>query len=70
MAVYSASKFAGGDQQRASLRVAAVGIRVVLIEPGNFKTRAGTNMYYPKSVRNGAKEGTSDPLYARIMSIV
>ncbi|MGB6088310.1 MAG: SDR family NAD(P)-dependent oxidoreductase [Candidatus Binataceae bacterium] len=68
MAVYSASKFALeaiSNGLRYELR--PFGIRVVLIEPGNFKTRAGTNMYYPKSVRNGAKEGTSDPLYARII---
>lgn len=68
MAVYSASKFALeaiSNGLRYELR--PFGIRVVLIEPGNFKTRSGVNMHLPRRVRNGAKEGTSDPLYARII---
>ena len=68
MAVYSASKFALeaiSNGLRYELR--PFGIRVVLIEPGNFKTRAGANMHFPRRVRDGAKEGTADPLYARII---
>ncbi len=68
MAVYSASKFALeaiSNGLRYELR--PFGIRVVLIEPGNFKTRAGANMHYPKRLRQGVKGLTRDPLYARII---
>ena len=63
-AVYSASKFALeaiSNGLRYELR--PFGIRVVLIEPGNFKTRAGINMHRPARLRTGFEIGTSDPLY-------
>ena len=65
--VYSASKFALeaiSNGLRYELR--PFGIRVVLIEPGNFRTRAGSNMHFPKRIRPGSGEATSDPLYATL----
>ena len=62
--VYSASKFALeaiSNGLRHELR--PFGIRVVLIEPGNFRTRAGSNMHFPKRITPGSGEATSDPLY-------
>jgi NAD(P)-dependent dehydrogenase (short-subunit alcohol dehydrogenase family) len=38
-------------------------IRVVLIEPGNFRTRAGLNMHFPERVMPGSGKVTSDRLY-------
>lgn len=35
----------------------------MLIEPGNFRTRAGSNMHFPKRLTPGSSEATSDPLY-------
>jgi NAD(P)-dependent dehydrogenase (short-subunit alcohol dehydrogenase family) len=61
--VYSASKFALeaiSNGLRYELR--PFGIRVVLIEPGNFRTRAGLNMHFPKRITPGSGEVTSDPL--------
>src|SRR5215469_5787697 len=66
--VYSASKFALeaiSNGLRYELR--PLGIRVVLIEPGNFRTRAGINMHYPGRVRSGSPHVSSDPLYARLI---
>jgi NAD(P)-dependent dehydrogenase (short-subunit alcohol dehydrogenase family) len=62
--VYSASKFALeaiSNGLRYELR--PFGIRVVLIEPGNFQTRAGSNMHFPKRLMPGSGQTTSDPLY-------
>jgi len=62
--VYSASKFALeaiSNGLRHELK--PFGIRVVLIEPGNFKTRAGLNMHFTKRITPGSGEATSDPLY-------
>jgi NAD(P)-dependent dehydrogenase (short-subunit alcohol dehydrogenase family) len=67
LSVYSASKFALeaiGNGLRYELR--PFGIRVVLVEPGNFTTRAGVNMHYPKRLIGGFAKGTSDPEYERI----
>ena len=68
LAVYSASKFALeaiSNGLRYELR--PFNIRVVLIEPGNFNTRAGINMHYPGRVRSGSPHVSSDPLYARLI---
>ncbi len=68
LSVYSASKFAleaASNGLRHELR--ALGIRVVLIEPGNFNTRAGANMHYPSRLKDGFARGTSDPQYARVL---
>ena len=65
--VYSASKFALeaiSNGLRYELR--PFGVRVVLIEPGNFRTRAGLNMHFPKRITPGSGEVTSDPLYERL----
>jgi NAD(P)-dependent dehydrogenase (short-subunit alcohol dehydrogenase family) len=65
--VYSASKFALeaiSNGLRYELR--PFGIRVVLIEPGNFRTRAESNMHFPKRITPGSGEATSDPLYATL----
>ncbi|MBV8137380.1 MAG: SDR family oxidoreductase [Deltaproteobacteria bacterium] len=65
--VYSASKFALeaiSNGLRCELR--PFGIRVVLIEPGNFRTRGGINMHFPKRIMPGSGEATSDPLYATL----
>ena len=62
--VCSASKFALeaiSNGMRYELR--PFGIRVVLIEPGNFRTRASSNMHFPKRITPGSGEATSDPLY-------
>lgn len=67
VSVYSASKFAleaASNGLRHELR--AFGIHVVLVEPGNFNTRAGANFHYPNRLKNGFAQGTSDPLYARV----
>ena len=67
LAVYSASKFAleaASNGLRHELR--QFGIRVVLVEPGNFKTRAGANFHYPSRSKDGFAKGTSDPLYDRL----
>jgi NAD(P)-dependent dehydrogenase (short-subunit alcohol dehydrogenase family) len=67
LSVYSASKFAleaASNGLRHELR--AFGIRVVLIEPGNFNTRAGVNMHYPKRYAGDFPQNTSDPMYARL----
>jgi NAD(P)-dependent dehydrogenase (short-subunit alcohol dehydrogenase family) len=65
--VYSASKFALeaiSNGLRYELR--PFGIRVVLIEPGNFRTRGGINMHFPKRITPGSGQATSDPLYATL----
>jgi NAD(P)-dependent dehydrogenase (short-subunit alcohol dehydrogenase family) len=67
LSVYSASKFAleaASNGLRHELR--AFGIRVVLIEPGNFNTRAGVNMHYPKRYAGDFPQNTSDPMYVRL----
>jgi NAD(P)-dependent dehydrogenase (short-subunit alcohol dehydrogenase family) len=62
--VYSASKFALEAFSNGLLyELRPFGIRVVLIEPGNFRTRAGLNMHFPKRITPGSREVTSDPLY-------
>ena len=64
VSVYSASKFALeaiSNGLRYELR--PFGIRVVLIEPGNFRTRAGSNMHFPKRTASGSGEATADPMY-------
>jgi NAD(P)-dependent dehydrogenase (short-subunit alcohol dehydrogenase family) len=66
--VYAASKAALeaiSDGLRYELRT--FGIRVVLVEPGSFETRAGVNMHYPKRLMPGSGEGTSDPEYVRLL---
>jgi NAD(P)-dependent dehydrogenase (short-subunit alcohol dehydrogenase family) len=65
MAVYSASKFALeaiSNGFRCELK--PFGVRVVLVEPGNFNTRAGSNMHFPQRVKSGSP---SDPLYLRLI---
>ena len=65
--VYSASKFAldaVSNGLRYELR--PFGIHVLVIEPGNFRTRAGLNMHFPKRITPGSGEVTSDPLYQRL----
>lgn len=65
MAVYSASKFALeaiSNGFRCELK--PFGVRVVLVEPGNFNTRAGINMHFPQKVKSGSP---SDPLYPRLI---
>jgi NAD(P)-dependent dehydrogenase (short-subunit alcohol dehydrogenase family) len=67
LSVYSASKFAleaASNGLRHEIR--PFGIRVVLIEPGNFKTRAGANFHYPSRSKDGFAKGTTDPLYERV----
>jgi NAD(P)-dependent dehydrogenase (short-subunit alcohol dehydrogenase family) len=67
LAVYSASKFAleaASNGLRHELR--PFGIRVVLVEPGNFNTRAGINMHSPKRYAGDFAHNTIDPLYARL----
>lgn len=68
MAVYSASKF-GLEAISNGLRyeLKPFGIRVVLVEPGNFNTRAGINMHFPARLRRGSSDVTSDPLYLRLI---
>jgi NAD(P)-dependent dehydrogenase (short-subunit alcohol dehydrogenase family) len=65
LAVYSASKFALeaiSNGLRCELK--PFGVRVVLVEPGNFNTRAGSNMHFPQRVKSGSP---SDPLYLRLI---
>ncbi|HWZ78135.1 MAG TPA: SDR family oxidoreductase [Candidatus Sulfotelmatobacter sp.] len=65
MAVYSASKFALeaiSNGLRCELK--PFGVRVVMVEPGNFNTRAGINMHFPQKVKSGSP---SDPLYLRLI---
>jgi NAD(P)-dependent dehydrogenase (short-subunit alcohol dehydrogenase family) len=65
MAVYSASKFALeaiSNGFRCELK--PFGVRVVLVEPGNFNTRAGINMHFPQRLKSGSP---SDPLYLRLI---
>jgi NAD(P)-dependent dehydrogenase (short-subunit alcohol dehydrogenase family) len=67
LSVYSASKFAleaASNGLRHELR--SFGIRVVLVEPGNFNTRAGVNFHYPKRYAGDFAQNTIDPLYARL----
>ena len=65
--VYSASKFAlEAISNGLRYELKPFGIRVVLIEPGNFQTRAGSNMHFPKRITPGSGEATSDPLYATL----
>lgn len=68
MAVYSASKF-GLEAISNGLRyeLKPFGIRIVLVEPGNFNTRAGINMHSPARLRRGSSQVTSDPLYLRLI---
>ena len=64
VSVYSASKFAlEAISNGLRYELMPFGIRVVLIEPGNFRTRAGSNMHFPKRITPGSGEATSDPLY-------
>jgi NAD(P)-dependent dehydrogenase (short-subunit alcohol dehydrogenase family) len=68
MSIYSASKFAleaASNGLRYELR--PFGIRVVLIEPGNYRTRIGPNMRYPHRLRLTYRD-TCDPLYAAMMA--
>jgi len=67
LSVYSASKFAlEAASNGLRYELGPFGIRVVLVEPGNFKTRAGANFHYPNRLKNGFAQGTSDPLYERL----
>src|SRR6266851_1076190 len=67
MAVYSASKFAlEAISNGFRYELKPFGIRVVLVEPGNFNTRAGINMHFPERLRPESPRGTSDPLYSRL----
>jgi NAD(P)-dependent dehydrogenase (short-subunit alcohol dehydrogenase family) len=68
MAVYSASKFAlEAISNGFRYELKPFGIRVVLVEPGNFNTRAGINMHFPERLRPESPRGTSDPLYSRLI---
>ena len=40
----------------------------MLIELGNFRTRAGLNMHFPRRIRQGSGEVTSDPLYGTLLA--
>jgi NAD(P)-dependent dehydrogenase (short-subunit alcohol dehydrogenase family) len=65
--VYSASKFAlEAISNGLRYELGPFGIRVVLIEPGNFRTRSGLNMHFPRRIMPGSGEASSDPLYATL----
>ena len=67
LSVYSASKFAlEAASNGLRYELGPFGIRVVLVEPGDFKTRAGANFHYPSRLKDGFAKGTNDPLYERL----